>query len=132
VLIGRVLAGAEVGRGRLQGSLIMERAASSPVRRDAADVVASIGWSRRIVDRLALGVEGVGQDLEGFWDAAEADGGAKLLVGPSLHLRSRNGDWSASAVAGPVLRSPLTATPKSFGATHDAVGNHFGIFASAS
>src|SRR4029077_20862902 len=38
VLIGRVLAGAEVGRGRLQGSLIMERAASSPVRRDAADV----------------------------------------------------------------------------------------------
>jgi hypothetical protein len=132
VLVGRVLAGTDLGRGRLQGSLVMERAVRSLVRRDPADVVMSLGWSRRIGDRLALGVEGIGQDLEGFWDSAEADGGAKLLVGPSLHLRSRNGEWSASAIAGPVVRSSLTATPKLFGATPTAVGNHFGIFASAS
>jgi hypothetical protein len=125
LLVGRMLVGAGVGRGRLQGSLVMERAVASPVRRDAADVVTSVGWSRRIGDRLALGVEGIGQDLEGFWDSAEADGGAKLLVGPSLHLQSRSGDWRASAVVGPVLRSSLTAR-------HAAVGNHFGVFASAS
>jgi hypothetical protein len=88
VLIGRVLVGADVGRGRLQGSLVMGRAGSSPLRRDAADVVTSLGWSRRIGDRISVGVEGIGQDLEGFWNPAEVDGGAKLLVGPSVHVQS--------------------------------------------
>ena len=37
VLIGRVLVGSDIGRARLQGSLVMERAVSSSVRHDAAD-----------------------------------------------------------------------------------------------
>ena len=132
VLVGRVLAGADVGRGRLQGNLVLERALSSSIKRDAADVVTSMGWSRRIGDRLAVGVEGIGQDLEGFWDAAEAEGGAKLLVGPSLHFESARGDWSASAIVGPVVHSSSTVRPKSFSATPADGGSHFGIFASAS
>jgi hypothetical protein len=132
VLIGRVLAGADVGRGRLQGSLVLERAVSSPVRRDAADVVTSVGWSRRIGDRLALGAEGIGQDLEGFWNPGEAEGGAKLLVGPSLHFQSRSGDWSASAIVGPVLRPLSTLSSPKFPGTTRPYGNHFGVFASAS
>jgi hypothetical protein len=132
VLVGRVLAGANVGRGRLQGSLVLERAFSSSIRRDAADVVTSMGWSRRIGDRLAVGVEGIGQDLEGFWDAAEAEGGAKLLVGPSLHFESARGDWSASAIVGPVVHSSSMVRAKAFSATPIDGGNHFGVFASAS
>jgi hypothetical protein len=131
VLIGRVLAGADVGRGRLQGSLVMERAFSSPVRRDAADMVTSLGWSRSIRRRIAVGVEGVGQDLEGFWDPAEAEGGAKLLVGPSVHVHAR--EWTASVTAGPVLHTSSTAlSPGVRAGSHSSAGRHFGVFASAS
>jgi hypothetical protein len=133
VLIGRVLAGADVGRGRLQGSLVVERAVASPLRHDAADVVTSLGWSRRIGDRLSVGVEGIGQDLEGLWKPAEVDGGAKLLVGPSLHAQSRSGDWAASLTAGPVVHTPSVASRPDVPAARYAYGgHHFGIFASAS
>jgi hypothetical protein len=130
VLVGRVLAGTDVRRGRLEGSLVMERAVASAVRHDAADVVTSVGWSRRVGDRMAVGVEGIGQDLEGFWDPSEAEGGAKLLVGLSLRLQSKNGDWSASAVVGPVMRSTSSAAVKSSSSRYDGA-RHLGIFASA-
>ena len=118
VFIGRVLAGSDVGRGRLQGSLVMERAVSSPVRHDAADIVTSVGWSRRVGRRISVGAEGIGQDLEGFWDPAEADGGARLLVGPSVTAESAARTWAASVIAGPVVHT----VPG---------GRHFGILASA-
>jgi len=118
VLIGRVMAGFDLGPGRLQGSLVFERAMSSTTRHDAADLVTTIGWSKPITDRVGFGVEGIGQDLEGFWDPAEADGGAKLLVGPSLHAESHSGKWSASLTVGPVINTQSS--------------HHLGIFASAS
>jgi hypothetical protein len=133
VFIGRVLAGADAGPGRLQGSLVMERAVSSPLRHDAADVVTSLGWSRRIGRRFSVGVEGIGQDVEGLWDPAEAEGGAKLLVGPSLHVQSTSGEWAASLTAGPVVHTASTASPPvASAAANPYVGHHFGIFASAS
>jgi hypothetical protein len=130
-VIARLLAGSDVGRGRLQGSLVMERAVSSPLRHDAADVVTSLGWSRRIHDRVSVGVEGIGQDLEGLWNPAEADGGARLLVGPSLHAQSKRGDWAATFTAGPVVHTPSVASAQQLPAS-TSVGRHFGIFASAS
>src|SRR5215831_16946441 len=48
VLIGRALAGSALGGGRLQGSVVVERALSSPFKHDAADIVTSLGWSRPI------------------------------------------------------------------------------------
>jgi hypothetical protein len=132
VFIGRVLAGSDVGRGRLQGSLVIERAALSSRRRDAADVVTSLGWSRRIGDRIGVGVEGIGRDLEGFWNRAEVDGGAKLLVGPSLHVQSKSGDWAASVIAGPVMHtSSVASLPRPGAATSPYGGGQFGMFASA-
>ena len=68
--------------------------------------ITSLGWSRRIDNRISVGVESIGQDLEGLWNPAEADGGAKLLVGPSFHAYSKGGDWSTSVIAGPVVRTP--------------------------
>jgi len=131
-LIGRVLAGSEVAGGWLQGSVVMERAISSLVRHDAADVVTSVGWARRVSDRISVGVEGIGQDLEGLWDPAEADGGARLLVGPSLHAESRSGNWAANFTAGPVMHGTTLALPINVStSTNLSAGRHLGIFASA-
>jgi hypothetical protein len=119
VLIGRVIAGSDVAGGRLQGSLVLERAGPSPIAHDTADLVTTVGWSRRIRDGISVGAEGIGQDLEGFWNPKEADGGAKLLVGPSLQARSANGAWAAGVTVGAVFHSVSGAS-------------HVGFFASAS
>jgi hypothetical protein len=133
VLIGRVMAGSHVGPGRLQGSFVLERAVSSASRHDAADIVTTIGWSRRVGNRVSLGVEGIGQDLEGFWDPAEADGGAKLLVGPSLRAQSTSGRWTASLTAGPVIHTVSNVPPHGAPAGVSlSSGHNLGIFASAS
>jgi len=129
VLIARGVAGADIASGRLQGSVVFEHALSSPARRDAADMIVTAGWVRRINPHIAIGLEGIAQDLEGFWDAAEADGGARVLAGPSLQLRSPNGAWSASATFGPVIGSASSAP--SARAVGDSAGRHFGVFASA-
>ena len=118
VLLGRVLAGSDVGGGRLQGGVVVERVTSSRARHDAADVVMSAGWSRPMGDRISIGVESIGQDLEGLWDPLEAEGGAKLLSGPSLHVQTKSGQWAAGVVAGAVM--------------HRSPGAHLGLFASAS
>jgi len=131
VLFGRVLAGTDVGRGRLQGSLVLERAFSSPLDHDAADVVTTVGWSRRVSRGLSVGLEGIGQDIEGLWDPAEAEGGAKLLVGPSLHAQSSSGKWAARITAGPVIQTQSTAALPDVRAALQAGGYHFGFFASA-
>ncbi|MGE5242855.1 MAG: hypothetical protein ACM3SQ_01325 [Betaproteobacteria bacterium] len=132
VLVGRVLAGSDLGRGRLQGSLVMEHTLSSPLIHDGADVVTSLGWSRRIGDRFSAGVEGIGQDLEGLWNPAEVDGGAKLLVGPSLHIQSKSGAWAASFTAGRVVHPASVASPPGLPRPADSSGGrHLGLFASA-
>jgi hypothetical protein len=119
VFIGRINAGSDVGGGRLQGSLVVEHASSSAIVHDAADMITTMGWSRRIRDGIGFGVEGIGQDLEGFWNPREVDGGAKMLVGPSVHVRSTTGAWTASLVAGPVFHA-MSST------------SHAGFFVSAS
>jgi hypothetical protein len=130
ILVGRVLAGVDVGRARLQGSVVIERALSSAVAHDAADLITTLGWSRRVGSRVSVGVEGIGQDIEGFWNPAEADGGARLLVGPSLHAQSTGGRWAASLTAGPVVHTLSTATSGVFAGRSPSGGRHFGIFAS--
>jgi hypothetical protein len=134
VLMARALVGAPALGGTLQGSLLIERAlAPGTVERDSADVITTVGWSRSLNRRLGIGVEGIGQDLEGFWNPAEADGGARLLLGPSLHVQSRGGDWTASATAGPVFHtaSPAAAS-NGVEIARFAAGGHLGVFASAS
>jgi hypothetical protein len=100
--VARVVAGLSVGGGRLDGNVVVEKTMASG--RDAADVVTTVGWSRPITGRVAIGVEGIGQDLEGFWSREEADGGARLMIGPTVHLGSA-GRWSATIAGGPLLRS---------------------------
>jgi hypothetical protein len=82
-------------------------------------------------ERFGFGIESIGQDLEGLWDPSEADGGARLLVGPSLHARSRHATWAASLTVGPVLHKASVTSPLAAGSPPPSGGNHFGVFASA-
>jgi hypothetical protein len=84
----------------LESSVILEKA-SSPDR-DPVDLIVSVGWLYRISPNVGLGVESVGQDLEGFWEKEEAEGGARILTGPSVHLRFS--DWEAGIAGGYVFR----------------------------
>jgi hypothetical protein len=106
--VGRIIAGARVARGRLAGNAVIEKAVSGIGHRDQFDVITTVGWSRAVTDRIALGVEGIGQDLEGFWERDEAEGGARLLIGPSLHVASPQKRWSVTVAGGPLLHSTST------------------------
>lgn len=115
-VVGRVIAGAALARGRLESNTVMEK--TQAARRDSVDVITTFGWSRAINGRVSAGVEGIGQDLEGFWSADEAEGGARLLVGPSLHVASADRRWSFTMAGGPLFRSDSSAlaptnTPRS-------------------
>lgn len=126
VLVMRGMARTTLAGGSLQGNVVVERAFDSPARRDAIDVVTTVGWSHRSHGVLALGVEAIGRDLEGFWNPLEAEGGATLLVGPTASLHPRTGQWSLSVTGGPLLhsRSALSSVPETRG--------HYGVFASFS
>jgi hypothetical protein len=104
VLLGRVVAGrrfAEVWR--LDGNAIFERPFSPG--RDAVDLVTTFGVARRIASAVHVGVELIGEDLEGFWEADEAEGGARLLAGPSIRIAPRSDRWQASVAGGPVIHA---------------------------
>jgi hypothetical protein len=102
VLVGRVAAGRDFDAWRLHGNLTLQAPMSG--ERDAVDVMTTIGWSRRLTASVSLGVEAVGQDFEGFWEPAEAEGGARLLVGPSLHIAPRGKRWQFTVAGGPIFR----------------------------
>jgi hypothetical protein len=107
-VIGRVIAGARFAGGQLEGNAVFERhlAVGTSGRRDPLDVITTVGWAHALSDRVAVGVEGIGQDLEGFWDREEAEGGARLLIGPSIRIASANKRWSLGVAGGPLLHSP--------------------------
>jgi hypothetical protein len=101
VLLARVIAGRNTDASRLFGNLVFQKPMST--ERDAVDLVTSVGWARKLAHGVSLGVEAVGEDLEGFWDPQEAEGGARLLAGPSLHISPSKGRWQLTATGGPVF-----------------------------
>src|SRR5262249_34544644 len=102
VWLGRVIVGHAFERSQVYGNVLVEKA--SGLGRDAADLVTSIGWSHLVTRKMSLGFEAVGEDLEGFWSRDEADGGARLLVGPSMSV-ALSPRWRMSATGGPILHS---------------------------
>jgi hypothetical protein len=103
VLLARVAVGKNFLRSALWSNLRLERPLASG--RDAIDLITSIGWTRRLGRSLHAGVEVLGEDLEGFWEPEEAEGGARLFVGPSLRLAPPQRRWQVSLAAGPVIRA---------------------------
>jgi hypothetical protein len=117
VLLARVIAGRNTDASRLFGNLVFQKPMSS--ERDAVDLVTSVGWARKLTHGVSLGVEAVGEDLEGFWDPQEAEGGARLLADPSLHISPSKGRWQLTATAvrsftrpRPVEPAPLEPAPR--------------------
>jgi hypothetical protein len=108
VLLARVVAGRNFEQSRVHGNLLFQMPQSAP-ERDAVDVITSVGWSRRVSAAVSLGVEGIGEDLEGFWELEEAEGGARLLVGPSLHIAQPGRKWQLSIAGGPMFHGSNSA-----------------------
>ncbi|MBV9880039.1 MAG: hypothetical protein JO180_06050 [Gemmatirosa sp.] len=101
VLTARLAAGREMTRSRLDANVLVERPLARD--RDAVDLVTTAGWMHAVGRVAHLGVEAVGQDLEGFWEPDEAEGGARVYAGPSGALTL--GAWQLAFTAGPVVRS---------------------------
>ena len=98
--------------------------------RDAVDLITTLGWLQGVGHGLRFGIEAVVEDLEGFWEAEEAEGGAKLYAGPALHWTAPAGRLWLSASGGPIVYATRSAraspAPRPLGAT----GNGFTVRAS--
>ncbi|TCC99634.1 hypothetical protein [Pedobacter hiemivivus] len=99
--ISRIALSFDQQKWRAAGNLRFEKAFDSS--RDKLDFISSLGFQYRLAPALFLGFEAIGQDLEGFWDKEEAEGGAKLMVGPSINLKPQNSRLSFSIAGGPVF-----------------------------
>lgn len=81
----RVAASREQGAAAWSASGNFEVPVGNP-ERDELDVMVALAGSLRATRTIRVGVELAGEDLEGLFDDEEAEGGAKLLAGPSLRL----------------------------------------------
>ena len=73
--------------------------------RDAVDLISTVGAGRKFGSAVTMSVEAVGQDLEGFWDPQEKEGGARLMVGPSLSIAPPTARWQLTLGGGPIVRA---------------------------
>src|SRR5262249_26841872 len=103
VLLGRVAVGRRLAAWRMDGNALFEKPLSRD--RDGLDLITSVGIARKVLPSLHVGVEAIGEDLEGFWEPDEAEGGAKLLVGPSMRIAPQGKQWEVSAAGGPLIRA---------------------------
>lgn len=100
-MLSRVTLSYDALRWKAGGNILFEKAFAE--NRDDIDVITSLGFHYRLLNNLYGGFETVGEDLEGFWEEDEAEGGAKLMVGPSLNMTTNNSRISFSVSGGPVI-----------------------------
>ena len=99
-MLSRVTVSYDAPRWKAGGNVLFEKAFAA--NRDKVDIISSIGFHHIIFGKLYGGFEAIGQDLEGLW-SDEAEGGAKILVGPSLNMTTNNSKISFSLSGGPVF-----------------------------
>lgn len=100
-IFSRITAAYDAAAWRVGGNLKFEKAFNK--NRDGIDLITSVGFQHRIAGPFFAGIEAVGQDLEGFWEKDEAEGGAKLLIGPSINVNPYRSRFSFSVCGGPVF-----------------------------
>jgi hypothetical protein len=93
--------------------------------RDAVDLITTVGFLQKLGRGVRLGVETVGEDLEGFWQPDEAEGGAKLYAGPALHWTAPAGRLWMTASGGPILYATRSSRSSPAPRSLDAAGNGF-------
>jgi len=126
--LGRLCIGWNGRRSLLFGNLRFERPFAQG--RDAVDLVSTFGWLQRVSRGWRVGIEAVGEDLEGLWEADEAEGGAKLYAGPALHWASSTERLWLSASGGPVVYASRSGRTSPAPRPLDAGGNAFTLRAS--
>lgn len=99
--ISRITASFDRPNWRLASNMRFEKAFDKT--RDKLDFISSLGYQHRVGEQFYLGVEALGQDLEGFWEKDEAEGGAKLMLGPSMNFTPKNAKLSFTFAGGPVF-----------------------------
>ena len=100
-ILSRFTVSYDANRWNTGGNILLEKSFAG--YRDKIDVITSFGFHYRFAGNFYGGFETVGEDLEGFWDKEEAEGGAKLLVGPSLNMITNHSRLSFSISGGPVF-----------------------------
>ncbi|WP_133300137.1 hypothetical protein [Mucilaginibacter terrenus] len=100
-LFSRLAVSFDAASWKIGGNMRFEKAFDK--NRDNIDLISSVGFHHRIKGAFFAGIEAVGQDLEGFWDQEEAEGGAKLLIGPSLNVAPVGSRLSFSVCGGPIF-----------------------------
>jgi hypothetical protein len=103
VLLGRVVAGHKFDAWRVDGNLLFEKPFSTG--RDALDLITTFGVARQLTRSLHAGLEVIGEDLEGFWEEDEAEGGARLMAGPALRFAPPARHWQVSVAGGPIVHA---------------------------
>ncbi|HSS76886.1 MAG TPA: hypothetical protein VLV54_09080 [Thermoanaerobaculia bacterium] len=117
VWIGRLVGERILTSTRLLGDLRFEKAYAPG--RDNLDTIVTLAASRFLGKGFSLGAEVVGQDLEALWETDEAEGGARVLAGPSLHWVRPDHRLLATLAGGPVFRihsnTQTSPAPRSLG-----------------
>jgi hypothetical protein len=103
VMLGRFGIGRMTSRSLINGNLMLEKPMSG--ERDAVDLISTVGAGRRLGSSVTLSIEAVGQDLEGFWDPEEKDGGARLMAGPTIAIAPPTARWQLTVGGGPILHA---------------------------
>jgi len=83
VLMARFAAGRNFEKWQLNGNMVLEKPFEE--NRDAFDVITTFSTAWHALKKLHVGFDLIGEDLEGFWDEEEAEGGAKMMFGPTLY-----------------------------------------------
>jgi hypothetical protein len=117
VWLGRLVGERVLPSARFLGDLRLERAFETD--RDELDAIVTLAAARRFGKGFSFGVEAVGEDLEAFWEQNEAEGGARVLTGPSLHWVRPDHRLMATLAGGPVFRfrgnTQSSMAPRSLG-----------------
>jgi len=132
VLLGRVAAGRSFSAWRLDGNALFEK--PFDIGRDSVDLITSFGIARRLLPALYTGFELIGEDLEGFWEVEEAEGGARVLIGPSIRIAPTGKRWQVSAAGGPVIHATRSgrSSEATRGLPNSGSGNGYAVRAALS
>ena len=115
VILGRAALGRRFTSWQVYGNLLLEKALSPD--RDNIDLTSTVGLSYQVAGAIHLGIEAVGQDLEGFWDPTEAEGGARLYFGPVIGVEFPGTPWNLTVGGGAIIRA--TQSTRISGAIRD-------------
>lgn len=106
-MLSRATVSFDSKRWKAGGNMLFEK--SFAANRDAIDIISSLGFHYNVGGNLFAGFEAIGEDLEGFWNPEEAEGGAKLMVGPSMNVTPKKSRFSFSLSGGPVFYATQNA-----------------------